>query len=195
MGGYDPSIPADEWPCQSCVRGTAGRRSRRAFTVHRRSADRSLNAVRHRARILRNITMSIRALCALSLAGLSLSNAPAQDFAGPQPASDSLRIALADVQAISASTPDGSRFVNGLTRCRSSLDGSFSELVDAARGAFGSREFSHIVTDVTASQGSSASVAMIFRTRGPRGMPVVREARATIDLATCAASDISVVSA
>ncbi|OBV09862.1 hypothetical protein [Erythrobacter dokdonensis] len=125
------------------------------------------------------------------MASLSLSNAPAGQTAGPLPASGSLRIALADVQRVSASAPGGSRLVNALTRCRSSLDGSFSELVNATTEVVGSGEFEHIVTDITAVDGSTASVAMIFRARGQRGLNVVREARASIDLASCSASDIS----
>ncbi|MEE4315884.1 MAG: hypothetical protein V2I74_02770 [Erythrobacter sp.] len=95
------------------------------------------------------------------------------------------------MQRVSASAPGGSRLVNALTRCRSSLDGSFSELVNATTEMVGSGEFEHIVTDITAVDGSTASVAMIFRARGRRGLNVVREARASIDLASCSASDIS----
>ena len=140
-------------------------------------------------------TGSFRAACALCVAGLSLSNAPAERLGGSPPASDSLRIALADVRDISSSVPGSARFVNELTRCRSSLDGSFSELVDSTSVTFGAREFEHIVTDVIAGEGSSARVAMIFRTRGPKGLMVMREVRANIDLATCAASDIFVPTA
>lgn len=163
--------------------------------VHRRGASRSINAVRRKARIRRAFARSIRAGCALCLAGLSLSNAPADN--PPASAFDpvAVRIRLADVESGTPARDANYRLAKGLLRCRSPLDGSFDGLVAAATGVVGTDRFEHMLTDIVAVGNGDVTVAMIFRTRDRRGFDIVRQARASIDLASCNASNLSMFSA
>ena len=195
MGGFDPLIPADDRPIRSSGAGTSGQRSCGAVTLLRRGTDRSINAVCRRYRIRRAIAGSLRTAGALCVAGLSLSNAPAGEHAGPSRLAGEVRIALADVRSEAASLAAPSRPGASLVGCRSHLDGSFSALIDAASARVGAGQFTHIVTDITRVEGATAKVAMIYQSRDGRGRTVVREARASIDLASCNAADLSVPSA
>lgn len=103
-----------------------------------------------------------------------------------------MRISLADVRNAVLPVSDLSRQGERLILCRSSIDGSFSELVDIITETVGASEFAHIVTDIISVKGTKASVAMIFQARNARGLTIVREARASIDLGSCAASDVSI---
>jgi hypothetical protein len=105
-----------------------------------------------------------------------------------------MRITLAEVQSLRRA-PDAADLVAGqLKQCRSRFDGSFDGLIDAAARQGGMDRFEHIATEIVAVHGSEAQAAMLFRFRDGRGLPIVREARARIDLASCAASDIFIPS-
>ncbi|MDC8755685.1 hypothetical protein OIK40_13625 [Erythrobacter sp. sf7] len=194
MGGLDPSIPADDRTFRSSGGGTAGQRSCRAFTVLRRRVDGSINAARRRHRAQRAFAQSIRVAGAICVAGLSLSNASPQDTVRPLLAEQQVRISLADVRNDILPVSDLSRQGERLILCRSSIDGSFSELVDTTTETVGAGEFVHIVTDIISVEGKTASVAMIFQARNARGLTIIREARASIDLRSCAASDLFIPS-
>ncbi|WP_273678894.1 hypothetical protein [Erythrobacter fulvus] len=105
-----------------------------------------------------------------------------------------MRISLADVRNDILPVSDLSRQGERLILCRSSIDGSFSELVDTTTETVGAGEFVHIVTDIISVEGKTASVAMIFQARNARGLTIIREARASIDLRSCAASDLFIPS-
>jgi len=183
MGDHDPFMSSDERETRSCDDGTGGQRSGEGVVVHRRSSNRSINAVLRANRVRQALARALRAGGILCLAGLSLSNAP---LASP----GNVRIALAEVAAMPAPTGANARLARDLRQCRSQLDGSFRSLVEAVAPAGGDGDFAHIATDMLRVDGAEVTVVMLFRTGSDEGVFTTRQASASIDLASCRASQV-----
>lgn len=164
----------------------------KAAAVLKRNRDHSLHRAWRKHCAQQSVAQSIRTGCILGAGLLCLSNAPPEMQARPVAMSGEIQISIQSDRSENSYADGTGRMVGRALRCRSSTDGSFRELVDAVQQKVSATQVEHIVTDIFRVGDSELAVVMMYKTKDWRGLEVVREARAAMDLTTCTPSDLSV---